>query len=127
MRAFSANRVCSRVKGCASVVSPRGVMVQSHVTSHGPVSDRRALLLALGGATVASLCNPLSAFALSEGFTTFYGADTPPTSYGGYGGTMRETPKYVFDYPEEWKPSVVNKVQKVSDYVTMYPICLPSV
>lgn len=47
-----------------------------------------------------------------EPLATYYGMDTPPTSYGGYGGNANEPPKYSFQYPETWKLQSVNKVQK---------------
>eukprot|EP00210_Caulerpa_lentillifera_P008659 g8258.t1 len=48
----------------------------------------------------------------ADDLETFYGKATPPTSYGGYGGTAEEAPKYSFMYPANWKFQPVNKVQK---------------
>lgn len=50
--------------------------------------------------------------SLAAELDTFYGKATPPTSYGGYGGTAEEAPKYSFKYPTDWKFQPVNKVQK---------------
>lgn len=43
-------------------------------------------------------------------YTTFLGYATPPTSYGGYGGNAKESPRYTFQYPTGWKPDLPNKV-----------------
>eukprot|EP01025_Chloroclados_australasicus_P035288 TRINITY_DN3597_c0_g2_i2.p2 TRINITY_DN3597_c0_g2~~TRINITY_DN3597_c0_g2_i2.p2 ORF type:complete len:209 (+),score=25.94 TRINITY_DN3597_c0_g2_i2:75-629(+) len=53
----------------------------------------------------------LPSFAETE-LTTLYGAASPPTSYGGYGGNAKEIAKYAFEYPSTWKVDVINKVQK---------------
>jgi hypothetical protein len=55
----------------------------------------------------------VAAVADDEGpLTTFFGLDTPPTSYGGYGGNANEKPRYRYDKPDSWKFQIINKVQK---------------
>ena len=49
---------------------------------------------------------------VSADYEVFFGAATPPTSYGGYGGNAEEEAKYTFEYPSGWKSSVPNKVEK---------------
>lgn len=76
--------------------------------------NTRRTTLALLAATLA-LPGTATLPALAEaapGFETFYGAATPPTSYGGYGGNADEDAKYTFEYPSGWKPAVPNKVEK---------------
>lgn len=76
--------------------------------SNLPTLGRRGALASLVALTAAQ--HP--ALADVE-LTTLYGLATPPTSYGGYGGNVKESPKYKFDYPDTWKQLTVNKVQKV--------------
>lgn len=45
-------------------------------------------------------------------FKLLYGKGGPPTSYGGYGGNAKETAKYSFEYPDNWKALTVGKVEK---------------
>ncbi|EFN59699.1 hypothetical protein CHLNCDRAFT_49502 [Chlorella variabilis] len=56
-----------------------------------------------------------AAAPLSAEVETFYGLATPPTSYGGYGGTSQsrqEDAKYIFQYPAGWKSEIINKRDK---------------
>lgn len=104
MRAFSVG------SGLGTCTRPARVPV-SHAqakesTPHGP--GRRGALASLIALTAAQ--HP--ALADTE-LTTLYGLASPPTSYGGYGGNVKEAPKYKFDYPDTWKQLTVNKVQKV--------------
>mmetsp|Transcript_12973 Transcript_12973/g.35342 ORF Transcript_12973/g.35342 Transcript_12973/m.35342 type:complete len:277 (+) Transcript_12973:92-922(+) len=48
----------------------------------------------------------------SDEYAIFYGYATPPTSYGGYGGTANEPPKYTFEYPAPWKIDIPSKSEK---------------
>ena len=82
-------------------------------------STRRTTLLSLGASLLAASANylifpssPAAAAEAAPGFETFFGAASPPTSYGGYGGNADEDAKYTFEYPSGWKPSVPNKVEK---------------
>jgi len=49
---------------------------------------------------------------VSAELTLFQGTASPPTSYGGYGGNAEESFKYQFLVPADWKPQVINKVEK---------------
>lgn len=78
-------------------------------------TTRRSTLVSLGASVLAASANLQARPAAAEaapGFETFFGAATPPTSYGGYGGNADEDAKYTFEYPSGWKPSVPNKVEK---------------
>lgn len=78
-------------------------------------SSRRAMLLGIGtvmGASILSIDPTKTVAFAAEELETFYGYATPPTSYGGYGGNANEPPKYTFQYPSDWKPKTVNKVEK---------------
>lgn len=108
MRSLSATPAPSRACQCSR---------QSRIVCHSSVPDvrvegsRRTILATLATAVAVSAA-PASA-EVPE-LTTLYGLATPPTSYGGYGGNVKEAPKYKFLYPASWKELTVNKVQKVS-------------
>lgn len=104
MRAFT---VASRL---GSSSRPAGLAICHAQNSDAALLNfgRRGALVSLVALTVAQ--HP--ALADTE-LATLYGLATPPTSYGGYGGNVKEDPKYKFDYPETWKQLTVNKVQKV--------------
>lgn len=109
MRAFSstaARPCCGRAD---AKLAPRSARpARSIACCAAAVPSRRDALGAI--AAVAALAGgPARAFDSA----TLYGMDTPPTSYGGYGGNSNETPKYRFEYPTGWKRLTVNKVQKV--------------
>jgi hypothetical protein len=72
--------------------------------------DRRVAMLSMvsGLSLVSGEFSP----AFAQEYETFFGAASPPTSYGGYGGNADEDAKYKFEYPAGWKPSVPNKVEK---------------
>jgi len=72
--------------------------------------DRRVAMLSMvsGLSLVGGEFSPASA----QEYETFFGAASPPTSYGGYGGNAEEDAKYTFEYPAGWKSSVPNKVEK---------------
>lgn len=80
-------------------------------SSKVPKYDRRGALVSLGAA-LSLLSQARPAFATEDGFTTFFGTASPPTSYGGYGGNAKEDAKYQFEYPSDWKSIVPNKVEK---------------
>jgi len=65
-----------------------------------------------GSPTAQPAASMIARIAEGEPLTTFYGLDTPPTSYGGYGGNANEAPRYKFQYPQSWKPQTVNKTMK---------------
>lgn len=94
-----------KILGCARD-APR--WMPSNASLPAPAIIRRRALL--GGVATAVVVRPWArSIAALE---TYYGKATPPTSYGGYGGNADETPKYRFDYPENWTFQSVNKVQK---------------
>ncbi|GLI69716.1 hypothetical protein VaNZ11_014225 [Volvox africanus] len=72
---------------------------------------RRQMLMSVAGLGLTMCTSASPVFAEGE-YTTFLGYATPPTSYGGYGGNAKETPKYTFEYPTGWKEEVPNKVEK---------------
>ncbi|KAF5831745.1 thylakoid lumen protein [Dunaliella salina] len=84
--------------------------------------DRRELLGCALASTVPALAlQPSPAFAsgnipktekANDEYAIFYGYATPPTSYGGYGGTANEPPKYTFEYPAPWKIDIPSKSEK---------------
>lgn len=106
MRALSSTPAASRA--CQCTKQPRLVCHSSVSDAHVEAS-RRALLATLATAAAVS-AEPACA---EVELTTLYGLATPPTSYGGYGGNVKEAPKYKFLYPASWKELTVNKVQKV--------------
>ena len=63
--------------------------------------DRRVAMLSMvsGLSLVGGEFSPASA----QEYETFFGAASPPTSYGGYGGNAEEDAKYTFEYPAGWK------------------------
>jgi hypothetical protein len=116
MRAFSPST--HKRPAAAASVSCRSTRAREQFKDyHGlqGIPGRRDALLAISGAALTVLGSP--ALADVE-LTTFYGMDTPPASYGGYGGNSKESPRYKFHYPASWKPVSVNKVQKVRSRVS---------
>lgn len=87
---------------------------RASASSTTPDATRRSTILLSLAAIATGLSIPtLPAFAeAAPGFETFFGAASPPTSYGGYGGNADEDAKYTFEYPSGWKASVPNKVEK---------------
>jgi hypothetical protein len=83
-----------------------------HTSDSRVEGSRRTILGTLAVATAGILSSNAPSCAEVE-LTTLYGLATPPTSYGGYGGNVKEAPKYKFLYPASWKELTVNKVQKV--------------
>lgn len=45
-------------------------------------------------------------------FITFYGAASPPATYGSLGGTVKDKAKYSFDVPSTWVEEATSKVEK---------------
>ncbi|KAK9815058.1 hypothetical protein WJX73_006135 [Symbiochloris irregularis] len=84
---------------------------------HAEQPRRREMVIGLGGLLLATAV-PLDARAdgelveASPGYSLYYGKGGPPTSYGGYGGNAKETAKYSFEYPSEWKKTTIGKVEK---------------
>ncbi|GLC37070.1 hypothetical protein PLESTB_001394800 [Pleodorina starrii] len=110
----------SRTRGSVSVL-PRGRVAafavgaasQPQRTDDDQVAQlgRREVLMSIAGMGLA-MCAPASPAHADGEYTTFLGYATPPTSYGGYGGNAKETPRYTFEYPTGWKEEVPNKVEK---------------
>lgn len=78
--------------------------------------SRREIIRDLAGLVVALNSLPLLPAHADEDEAVFYGLATPPTSYGGYGGNdfgkRKESAKYTFVYPSQWKEEVPSKVEK---------------
>eukprot|EP00892_Ulva_mutabilis_P002595 jgi/Ulvmu1/12336/UM089_0020.1 len=102
-----ASSVASRSGPCARAARAAPACHAQPKDSCAHSLGRRGALASLLALTAAQ--HP--AHAEAE-LVTLYGLATPPTSYGGYGGNVKEAPKYKFDYPEGWKQLTVNKVQK---------------
>jgi hypothetical protein len=112
MRSFSYSTHTHRTS-VGSVPCGR-VRAQAQLRGHYELqanSGRRDVLLAVSGVALTVLGLPAHADVVE--LSTLYGMDTPPASYGGYGGNSKESPRYKFSYPESWKKVTVNKVQKV--------------
>jgi hypothetical protein len=45
-------------------------------------------------------------------FSTFYGAASPPATYGTLGGTSKDKAKYSYDVPNNWTEEAPTKVEK---------------
>lgn len=73
--------------------------------------DRRVAMLSMVSG-LSLVGGVWSSPAFAQEYETFFGAASPPTSYGGYGGNADEDAKYTFEYPAGWKSSVPNKVEK---------------
>ncbi|KAI8467624.1 MAG: thylakoid lumen protein [Monoraphidium minutum] len=109
-RAFGAQKQCFSKP---SLSSRARVVACAAEQQHGaPMSSRRDLMLAVSTATVLPAFLAQLPAKAEEGYKTFAGMATPPTSYGGYGGNANELPKYSFEYPAEWKSEVPSKVEK---------------
>lgn len=112
MRAFS-----TRAPACNARAHGRAPTLVCNAKAEIAGLDRRALLLSVSGALLSQTGQaravPPPPEVVVDGFVTYFGAASPPTSYGGYGGNVNEAPKYSFERPADWKMQVVNKVQKV--------------
>ncbi|KXZ53484.1 hypothetical protein GPECTOR_7g934 [Gonium pectorale] len=104
----------------APVAVPRGRILAVHASASSQqaasVPDvaqpgRREMLLSVAGLGLA-MCAPVSPVKADGEYATFLGYATPPTSYGGYGGNAKESPRYTFEYPSGWKEDQPNKVEK---------------
>ncbi|EFJ48657.1 hypothetical protein VOLCADRAFT_109766 [Volvox carteri f. nagariensis] len=109
-RSSAAASVVPRCRVAAKAISTSS-QKQHHDEALTAQLARRELLLSVAGLGLAT-CMPSSPVHAGEEFTTFLGYATPPTSYGGYGGNAKETPRYTFEYPTGWKEEVPNKVEK---------------
>lgn len=107
MRVLSSTPATARACKCNT---PSRLVCVSSTPDIRAEGSRRLILTTVATAGIIAAADP--AIADVE-FTTLYGLATPPTSYGGYGGNVKEAPKYKFDYPSTWKELTVNKVQKV--------------
>jgi len=104
-----------RVVHAAGAPAPRMRTSRAHIicaASSESAPDRRAFLGGLFCATVAPSVVPHLAKADETDLVLFQGTASPPTSYGGYGGNASEDFKYQFLVPDNWKPQVINKVEK---------------
>ena len=139
MFCLAAPPVFVRPDSNASTKNPKSVKSRARVVTHATrrsgdadlvslehPSSRRNILISASLAVAA--LNPkqpapaLAAYGADAGkdtatstevtFSTFYGAASPPATYGTLGGTSKDKAKYSYDVPNNWTEEAPTKVEK---------------
>jgi len=75
-------------------------------------SDAKPALAAYGSSVGSSGDDGDASAGGQKKFVTFYGAASPPATYGYIGGTTKDKAKYSYDVPIDWKEEAPSKVEK---------------